>query len=773
MYCFKSSLKHLAFLLLLLLPSFAKAAAIGEWTFYLSYQDATHCIPVGNSIYALFGGNLLVYDTEDASITTPTRLDGLSEKEITLMRYCKSAQKVVLVYSNGNIDLLHRNGSIENIPQYKNKYSGSSLYDLTISGNAAYLATNEGIVHLDVKAAEITGFYNLNTPVKSATTIGNVLYAATDQGVYRCDITENPLDISTWDLCSTLAARHLASQGEYLYLNTEKKGVYLLEPSATAPRQFITATQTAYFADETGIIFSNATSYTAVSASAPTQAAPAVALSATTNALCRMSDGTLWAAQSFEGLNAYKEVDGTLQTLTSHIGGFGPKRDLCYFMRYAGERLLIAGGRLDAYDRVHYPGTAMYFENGEWTVFQEDGIAEHSGGKYQDITCIIQHPNDPTQHTLTSARVGLFHFKDGQYTGYHSLDNSPLISGAANSKNYVRTDGLNYDHEGNLWFVNNHADSVIVIRMKDGSWNRLYYEPLKNAPTLSRTLFDRNGRFWVCSRRTEAHHNGGLMGIDYNGTITNTDDDLSYYRSHVTNQDGTSYKLEGVICIAEDHDGQLWMGSDFGLFVIDDPADWFRDDFRITQVKVPRNDGTNLADYLLYGMPITAIAVDGANRKWIGTEGNGVYLVSASGQEILHHFTAENSPLISNTVNSIAIHPRTGEVMMGTQAGLVSYQSDATTPAESLSEGTINIFPNPVRPNYQGSVTITGLTTDADVKIVTSGGQLVATGTSMGGTWQWDGRNFSGNYAESGVYYILIATADGNTAVAGMLTVIR
>ena len=768
-----SHIQKLFLLLILLLPATAKAAAVGEWTYYLSYHDATHCITVGNSVYALYGGNLLIFDTEDSSVTPLTKLDGLSEKEISLMRYCKEAGKVVLVYSNGNIDLLQRNGEVENIPQYKNKYSGSTFYDLTISGTSAFLSTNEGIVHLNVKEGDITGFYNLNTPIKSTTLFKGMLYAATDAGIYRCDITENPLDHSTWSVFSTLAARHLIAMGDYLYFNTEKKGVYILEPSAAAPRQFITTSQASYFADEQGILFLNSTAYTAINAQAPTQVTTPQTLPTATNALSRAADGTLWAAQSFEGLNAYKETDAGLQVVYSKIGNFGPKRDLCYFLRYAGERLLVAGGRLDPYDRIHYPGTAMYFENGVWTIFQEDGIAEHSGGKYQDLTCIIQHPTDPTQHTLTSARVGLFHFKDGTYTGYHSLDNSPLVSAAANSKNYVRTDGLQYDHEGNLWMVNNQVDSVIVIRMNDGSWRKLYYEPIDKAPTLATTLFDRQGRFWVCSRRTVDYHNGGLMGIDYAGTLETQDDDVSYYRSHVTNQDGTSYKLEGVQSLAEDHDGRIWVGTDYGLFVIDDPDEWFNDDFRITQVKVPRNDGTNLADYLLYGMPIISITVDGANRKWIGTSGNGIYLVSASGQEILHHFTAENSPLPNNNVNSIAIHPRTGEVMIGTDAGLVSYQSDATTPAESLSEGTIKIFPNPVRPEYHGDVTITGLTSDADIKIVTAGGQLVATGTSMGGTWQWDGRNFSGGYAGAGVYYVLIATADGSTAVAGMLTLIR
>ena len=768
-----SRFKHISLLLLLLLPTMLKAAAIGEWTYYLSYHDATHCIPVGKSIYALYAGNLLIYDTEDGAVTTPTKLDGLSEKQIVLMQDCQVAQKVVLVYNNGNIDLLHRDGTIENMPQYKNKYAGSSLNDLSVVGNDAFLATSEGIVHINVKQAEFTGFYTLKTPIYSATMSGNVLYAATDAGVYRCNITENPLDVATWSIYNTTVARQLIAMGDHLYLNTAKKGVYLLSASNPTPQQLVKTAQTSYFADCEGIIFYNKTSYTPINSQTPTSVASTVALPSSTNAICRTTDGTLWMAQGFDGLNAYKATDSGLQATTTGIGGFGPKRDLCYFLRYAGERLLVAGGRLDPFDLIHYPGTAMYYDKGAWTIFDEEGIAEHSGGKYQDLTSIIQHPDDPTQHTLTSARVGLFHFKDGKYAGYHSLDNSPLVSAATNSKNYVRTDGLQYDHEGNLWMVNNQVDSVIVIRMKDGSWRKLFYAPLEQAPTLATTLFDRKGRFWICSRRTVDYHNGGLMGIDYAGTIDTQDDDYSYYRSHITNQDGTSYKFEGVQSLAEDHDGRIWVGTDIGLFVIDNPDEWFNDDFRITQVKVPRNDGTNLADYLLYGMPIISITVDGANRKWIGTSGNGVYLVSASGQEILHHFTSGNSPLLSNNVTSIAIHPRTGEVMMGTDGGLVSYQSDATSPSESLSEGTIQIFPNPVRPEYHGNVTITGLTTDADIKIVTSGGQLVATGTSMGGTWQWDGRNFSGGYAGSGIYYVLIATADGNTTVAGMLTLIR
>ena len=766
-----SHIQKFTLLLLLLFPSFTKAA-IGDWTYYFSYQEATHCIPVGNSIYALYAGNLLIYDTEDSAVTTPTKLDGLSEKDIALMRYCAPQQKVVIVYSSGNIDLLHRNGTIENMPQYKNKYVGTQLNDLTVVGTTAFLATSEGIVHINIANAEITGFYTLGTAISSAISCGDNLYAATATGVYSCDVNKNPLDITNWEICSSIVAQQLITQSDHLYLSTTG-GVYVLEPGSTTPRKLLSQQQTYCAADQTGVIFGNNSSYTIIPAQAPTQAKAAVALPLPTSALCRATDGTIWAAEGFEGLTAYKEVNGALQADGRRIGGFGPKRDLCYYLRYAGERLLVAGGRLDPYDRVHYPGTAMYFENNEWVNFQEDGIAAHSGGKYQDLTCIIQHPTDPTRHTASAARVGLFDYKDGSYTGYASIDNSSLVSAAANNKNYVRVDGLNYDNEGNLWMVNNQVDSVIAIRMKDGSWRRLYYEPLDKAPTLATTLFDRKGRFWVCSRRTVNYHEGGLMAIDYNGTIGNQDDDEYCYRWNATNQDGTSYKFEGVQCLAEDHNESIWIGTNIGLFVVDNPDEWFNDDFRITQVKVPRNDGTNYADYLLYGTTIISIAVDGANRKWIGTQDNGLYLVSAEGTEIIHHFTTDNSPLISNTINSIAIHPRTGEVMLGTEKGLISYQSDATAPMETLSEGNITIFPNPVRPENHGQVTISGLTSDADIKIVTAGGQLVAAGTSIGGTWQWDGRTFSGIKTGTGIYYVLITTADGSTAVAGTLTIIR
>lgn len=157
-------------------------------------------------------------------------------------------------------------------------------------------------------------------------------------------------------------------------------------------------------------------------------------------------------------------------------------------------------------------------------------------------------------------------------------------------------------------------------------------------PTLEKTLFDRSGRFWIASRRTVAPLIAGLACLDYKGTIDNAKDDVVTFRSSAYNQDGTSCDLsQGVYAIAEDRDGALWIGAATGVYVISDPDEWADTNFRITQVKVPRNDGTNYADYLLEGVAVNDICVDGANRKWMATLSNGVYLVSADGTEIIHH----------------------------------------------------------------------------------------------------------------------------------------
>ena len=224
--------------------------------------------------------------------------------------------------------------------------------------------------------------------------------------------------------------------------------------------------------------------------------------------------------------------------------------------------------------------------------------------------------------------------------------------------------------------------------------------------------------------------------------------------------------------MAEDCDGNIWIGTANGPYLIEAERVNTTIDYA-TQVKVPRNDGTNYADYLLGGVDISAIAVDGGNRKWFGTRGSGVYLISDDNMEQLEHFTTANSPLLSNVIEAIAIDHKTGEVFFGTDQGLCSYMSDATEASVEMVKDDVYAYPNPVVSGYEGLITVVGLSRDADVKILTSSGVLVAQGRSNGGTFTWDGRDRQGHRVASGIYMVAAATSEGKKGVVCKIAIVR
>ena len=225
-------------------------------------------------------------------------------------------------------------------------------------------------------------------------------------------------------------------------------------------------------------------------------------------------------------------------------------------------------------------------------------------------------------------------------------------------------------------------------------------------------------------------------------------------------------------CVAEDKNGDMWVGTNVGpLLLSQNNIDEENPTF--TQVKVPRNDGTNYADYLLSGVDISCIAVDGGNRKWFGTYNNGIYLISDDNIQQLQHFTSENSKLLSDNITALAINNESGEVFIATDKGLCSYMSDATQPSETIEKDNVYAYPNPVRPDYTGLITVVGLTANADVKIVTSNGALVAQGRSNGGTFTWDGKDLSGKRVASGIYMIETATEKGGKGTVCKIAIVN
>ena len=238
------------------------------------------------------------------------------------------------------------------------------------------------------------------------------------------------------------------------------------------------------------------------------------------------------------------------------------------------------------------------------------------------------------------------------------------------------------------------------------------------------------------------------------------------------NQDGTSLTITQVRCVAEDKNGDIWIGTNIGPLLLSQNS-ISEENPIFTQVKVPRNDGTNYADYLLSGVDISCMAVDGGNRKWFGTYNNGVYLISDNNIEQVQHFTAENSELLSNNILSMAINDVSGEVFFGTDKGLCSYMSDATAAAGEMEKDNVYAYPNPVKPDYTGLITVVGLSMNADVKITTSSGALVAQGKSNGGTFTWDGNDASGKRVASGVYMVMTAKEDGSKGCVCKIAIVN
>ena len=339
---------------------------------------------------------------------------------------------------------------------------------------------------------------------------------------------------------------------------------------------------------------------------------------------------------------------------------------------------------------------------------------------------------------------------------------SVVVPGAG-AKYFTRTDGALMDEEGNLWVLNaTEVGKPLHILTPSGQWIGLnIYSGGKNISfeTPGEILVDRRNKDykWMIDQRTEP---GVIFHYD-GGTPTRESDDYAIKRNSFTDQNGNTIALEYVRCIAQDLTNRLWIGTQQGILLIPAKVDFFTSD-ACQRIIIPRNDGTGLGDYLLGDEQINCMAVDGGNRMWIGTANSGLYLIEDDTITVAH-FTENNSLLPSNTIQSIAIIPTTGEVFVGTDNGIASYRSDASEPQEDMNN--VYAYPNPVQPNYTGVISITGLMDNTVVNIIDSGGNLVCKTRSHGGTAVWDGKDAYGQRAAPGVYTALCNAAGGHKAV--------
>ena len=748
---------------------------VGTWRAHPAYNNATFSLKAFGKIMVLSEGAIYYYDPSDNSVYTIDKAGGLSDTDIAAIGFCKTENAVLIVYSNGNIDILYSDETIYNCTDLKNNNIGSvQINELRFIDNYAYISTNIGLIIFDVNRREIKNTYRFDSPVNSFVLINDSLFCGTDKGIYLGKTDDNLLDFSKWKMFRNIKFIDLFEFNGYLSgrsydnkvwtINKKNGGLSLITTKVNAI-SYINDKQLALIHDTIVSIYSDYKNYTDYP------------FKNTVNSLVIDKD-TWWLTQGIEGLCQYKftEENG-LTVINQGIKPNSPRRNLFHSLSWPEPgRLLIVGGCHDIVykSNTEYPGTVMIYENDKWS-YLEDNLSVKTGLKYVNLTEAAQDPFDKNHIFVGSTGQGLYEFRDNKFYKLHSWNNSALKSiindNEKNKNNYVRISALQFDSKGNLWMANNEIDTIIRVLEPNGNWFSLYYDELEGLPTFKQLRFDKKGHIWLNSSR----YLPGIFCIDTKSTLKdNRDDIVRFSSSYFKNQDGTTEEIYEVYCYEFDLEGQMWIGTDKGIFILKDPDNFISNpDPVFERVKIPRNDGSDLADYLLSGVPITAIYIDQGNRKWIGTSNNGVFFMSADGTETLEHFTVSNSPLPSNNILSITEDGQNGSVFFGTSLGLVEYGGQARDPEETLSKSNILVYPNPVKPDFDGYVTITGLTSESTIRITSNSGKLINQGTSNGGSYSWNLTDFNGHPVPSGVYHAVITNSENNKSESASITVIR
>ena len=690
----------------------AQAANIGQWNAYLAYHDITDIEPAGQLIYVLSSNDLFSYNVNDKSVYAYNKTNSISDTEINYIAWNPSAKKLIIIYSNYNIDLLDNNFNVENISDYYSKAmtDDKTVNNVTINGNNAYISTGFGIIKLNMRDAEISETYNLGKNVTDCSVSGNIIFAKTSDGIYQGNTIHNLVDPNNWTL----------------------------------------TTQSVSFSDANDITVSTANGYTEY-----------IAYDATNKCY--------WSNQQNGCLQGWTKSDSGERTIiASEINADGPKYNYFGFMKFTQGNLYSCGGGWSYTNDRYRPGALQQYDGNKWIKYEDD-IKTKTESEYIDLMCLDVHPNN-ANIVYACGRTGLYEFNDGKFVKYYNKDNSPLFS-LLNTNNYLMTFSCIFDRNNNLWCFNSGVNKENEVnaahKLFNNTWTSYHNDNLTegNKNTLRNMLnpiLDHESNIWFVN-----NHWGYPALCTFNPTNTES----KIYSSFV-NQDGITISPTSVYCTAEDKNYNIWICTNLGPLYIS-YASIKNDDLTFQQYKVPRNDGTNLADYLLSGIDISCMAVDAANRKWFGTNGNGVYLISADNNTEEQHFLASNSYLLSDNVESIAINEQSGEVFFGTNKGLCSYMSDATITNEEMSKDNVWAYPNPVRPEYNGLITITGLSYNADVKICTSNGVLVNEGRSTGGSYIWNGCDKDGKRVASGVYMVQTAKSDGSKGTVCKIAIVR
>ena len=731
---------------------------IGTWRSHLPYSNASKLVISGNKVYCSTDGGLFYYNTSDNSIETISKENGLSDTEISALGYSEEYGITIIAYSNANLDLIQNNKvtNISDILRYSQIIGDKQIYHIFIKDEFAYLSTGFGIVILNLLEKEIAqtciiGDGGSQIKVNGTSIEGDMIFAVTDQGVYSADLSMPNLNLQDYQFWKRETGipnfnkkfNCISSANGKVYVSYQS-GVFGGDKLYFWDGNLWNALLS--FADDNFNYLSEWNGNLVISALYHVHIHFANGDNQTVfinSPKCAFIDNNsiIWAADSELGLvkKPLNEVNASV------ISPNGPSTTKVSDIAISGNILYsVPGARNSDYNNQ--------FTNGEVNIFKDNRWSNIKKNIYKDYYRVAIDPVDPEHYFIASWGYGLFEFRGDSLYEIYKEDNSSLqtiIPG-----DFYRLGGLTFDISGNLWVTNSSVSRPLSVLKKNGDWVSFDLNNLQTAPHMGDIIVSQSGYKWMILSGGR-----GLFVVDDNGTIDNEDDDR--YAKVDVKDEFNAIITNDIFSIAEDRDGNIWLGTNKGILVYYNPNAVFDgENFYAKPIYIPRkNDPEKGSDALLVTESVSAIAIDGANRKWLGTKNSGVSLVSDDGLTQLYNFTAENSPLLANSISSIAINDISGEVFFGTDNGIISFVAEATGPAENFE--SVFVYPNPVRENYNDEIVIKGLVENTLVKITDLNGNLVFETISLGGQALWNGKNFNNERVGTGIYLIFCSNEDG------------
>jgi hypothetical protein len=752
----------------------AQDIAIGEWRDHLPYKNVISVTASDENIYCATPYSLFYYNLSDNTITRITRITGLSDVSISKIGFSKTYNTLLVAYSNTNIDLIKGN-TIINMRDIINSEAITPeekvINNLLYIGNKAYLSCGFGIVVLDIDKEEISDTYFIgpngtHLAVYDLCYNDTSFYAATENGIYTASLDDpNLAYFGSWSIDMSVPRPNgtynaIVIANERILINKYSEayamdtlfylenGTWIMDTARFPTEDILTMK---VFDEKLYVVYK----YFAHVRDMELDLLEPIWTynyqnSPTTNDVY-VEDNIVWIADGNLGLVKRVSVSNC-----TFIYPNGPDNADVFSMSAAGNIIYtVPGGRDLSWNNIGKHGSISYFNENKWKTYdRDDFIAIDS---LRDILSVAVNPSNPSQVFAGSWSNGMIEIENGQQNNVYGPENSGLDY-RNNEIPRCKVGGIAFDPSGNLWATSSHANNALSVRIPDntslGEWHSFNLGNFSGSVDLGPLMIDSYGQKWIITRETKP-----IIVFKDNGTITNTSDDQVKELTSAAGNGGIPG--EKVYSMAEDKDGEVWIGTDAGIGVFYSPGNIFSTgyNFDAQRILIPRNDGSGLADILLEFETVTAIAVDGDNNKWIGTDRSGVFQLSPDGQQELHHFTEQNSPLFSNNITSIVI-TKNGEVFFGTSKGILSFRSTAT-PADPTFED-VYAFPNPVHPGYNGPIAIKGLVDQANFKITDISGTLIYSGKAEGGQAIWNGVNFSGRRAQSGVYLVFLSDDEGS-----------